>query len=91
MEWLMEVSRQMNEPGEGRRAVCRCGPPVGERFFGLGDALQDVVAARWGGFAAETGRAQRVIEVMPAGVIVRATLSADFIRPRGAPQDQIKR
>src|ERR1035441_1074599 len=81
MERHVLDANQMNQPGQTHRTFFRRCFGVCEGLFTLADSVKNVV--RWvrSRLNRKFGWSQRVINVVPFGVVVWALPSANFIRP----------
>ncbi len=75
------VANQMDQPGQINRTFFRRCFGVCEGLFTLADPVKNVVGWIRTRLNREFGRLQRIIDVVPFGVVVRALPSANFIGP----------
>ena len=81
MEGHVNVANQMNQPGQIHRTFFWCCFDVCKGLFTLLDPEKNIVGGIRTRLNRKFGRLERIIDIVPFGVVVWALPSANFIRP----------
>ena len=81
MKWHVNVANQMDQPGQMHRTFLGWSGGICQGFLGLLNSIQNVVGGIRTRLNWEFRGFQRIIDVVPFGVVVRIVPASNFIWP----------